>query len=272
MSAPTWRRWPLVRRGVLTLLLLTTGVASCARPGAAGAGGAVWDTSAPTAAATASAAAPTTGAAATPTPSKVSASASPKPKPRPTGAARGGSAAIPPPAPAARATPAPEFPRGYTLLSQTCTLQVGQQVYVSRSGKTKGNFRFCTQRLRKNDTGDYYLNPYVFVEPFFLDGGRWLPDSREPLSLTITCRVIHAGEQDYSLTATSPSGNGPGHTASCGRQVPHAVTPTTGGDAYTIRFSGYTSGGYYGVLAFDTEVHFPGAGKPTPEQQVTVPR
>jgi len=144
-------------------------------------------------------------------------------------------------------------------------------VYVSRSGKTKGNFRFCTQRLRKNDTGGYYLNPYVFVEPFFLDGGRWLPDSREPLSLSITCRVIHAGEQDYSLTATSPSGNGPGHTASCGRLVPHAVTPTTGGDAYTIRFSGYTSGGHYGVLAADTEVHFPGAGKPTPEQQVTVP-
>ncbi|MEU4368878.1 hypothetical protein [Micromonospora chersina] len=165
----------------------------------------------------------------------------------------------------------PEFPRGYTLLSQTCTLQAGQQVYVSRSGKTKGNFRLCTQRLRKNDTGGHYLNPYVFVEPFYLDGGRWLPDSREPVSLTITCRVIHAGEQDYSLTATSPSGNGPGHTASCGRQVPHAVSPTAGSDAYTIRFSGYTSGGYYGVLAFDTEVHFPGAGKPTPEQQVTVP-
>ncbi|MFE9658174.1 hypothetical protein [Micromonospora sp. NPDC006431] len=34
----------------------------------------------------------------------------------------GGSAAAPPPAPAAKATPAPEFPRGYTLLSQTCTL------------------------------------------------------------------------------------------------------------------------------------------------------
>ena len=46
------------------------------------------------------------------------------------------------------------------------------------SGKTKGNFRFCTQRLRKNDTGGHYLNPYVFVEPFFLNGGRWLPDAR----------------------------------------------------------------------------------------------
>ncbi|MFE9658177.1 hypothetical protein [Micromonospora sp. NPDC006431] len=53
--------------------------------------------------------------------------------------------------------------------------------------------------------------------------------------------------------------------------VPHAVTPTTGSDAYTIRFTGYTSGGHYGVLAFDTEVHFPGAGKPTPVQRVTVP-
>ncbi|MEH0843104.1 hypothetical protein V6U81_12025 [Micromonospora sp. CPCC 205711] len=271
MSAPIRRRSPLVRRGALTLLLLATGLAGCARPGAAGAG-AAWATPVPTAAATASAAAATTSAAVTPTPTNLSARASPTPKPRPPAAAQGGSAAAPPPAPAARATPAPEFPRGYTLLSQTCTLQAGQQVYVSRSGKTKGNFRFCTQRLRKNDTGSYYLNPYVFVEPFFLDGGRWLPDSREPLSLTITCRVIHAGEQDYSLTATSPSGNGPGHTASCGRQVPHAVTPTTGSDAYLIRFTGYTSGGHYGVLAFDTEVHFPGAGKPTPEQQVTVPR
>ncbi|MET7965459.1 hypothetical protein [Micromonospora sp. NPDC005305] len=271
MSAPIRPRGPLARRSALTLLLLATGLAGCARPGAAGAS-AVWDAPAPTAAATGSAVAATTSAAASPTPSNRSASASARPKPRPSGAARGGSAAAPAPAPAARATPAPEFPRGYTLLSQTCTLQVGQQVYVSRSGKTKGNFRFCTQRLRKNDTGGYYLNPYVFVEPFFLDGSRWLPDSREPVSLTITCRVVHAGEQDYSLTATSPSGNGPGHTASCGRLVPHAVTPTTGGDAYTIRFSGYTSGGYYGVLAFDTEVHFPGAGKPTPEQQVTVPR
>ncbi|MBM0224332.1 hypothetical protein [Micromonospora sp. ATA51] len=270
MSAQIRRRCPLVRRGALTLLLLATGLAGCARSGAAGAG-AAWTTPAPTAAATASAAAATTSAAVTPTPSNLSASASPTPKPRPPAATQGGSAAAPP-APAARATPAPEFPRGYTLLSQTCTLQAGQQVYVSRSGKTKGNFRFCTQRLRKNDTGSYYLNPYVFVEPFFLDSGRWLPDSREPLSLTITCRVSHAGEQDYSLTATSPSGNGPGHTASCGRLVPHAVTATTGSDAYTIRFTGYTSGGHYGVLAFDTEVHFPGAGKPTPEQQVTVPR
>lgn len=269
MSAPIRRRWPLVRRGALTLVLLATGLAGCARPGAAGADGAVWDVPAPTVEATGSATAATTSAAVTPTSSNRSATASPKPKPRPSASAQGGAAAPPP---AAKATPAPEFPRGYTLLSQTCTLQVGQQAYVSRSGKTKGNFRFCTQRLRKNDTGGYYLNPYVFVEPFYLDGGRWLPDSREPLSLTITCRVIHTGEQDYSLTATSPSGNGPGHTASCGRQVPHAVTPTTGGDAYTIRFSGYTSGGYYGVLAFDTEVHFPGAGKPTPEQQVTVPR
>ncbi|MFI6328523.1 hypothetical protein ACIBBG_09560 [Micromonospora chersina] len=268
MSARIRRRGPVVRRGALTLLLLATGLAGCARPGAAGA---VWDTPAPTAEPTGSAAAATTSAVASPTPSNRSASPSAKPKPRPTGAALGGSAAAPPPVPAAKATPAPEFPRGYTLLSQTCTLQVGQQVYVSRSGKTKGNFRFCTQRLRKNDTGGNYLNPYVFVEPFYLDGGRWLPDSREPVSLTITCRVIHADEQDYSLTATSPSGNGPGHTASCGRQVPHAVSPTTSGDAYTIRFSGYTSGGYYGVLAFDTEVHFPGAGKPTPEQQVTVP-
>ncbi|MFF4891956.1 hypothetical protein [Micromonospora chersina] len=268
MSAPTRRRGPLVRRRALALLLLATGLAGCARPGAAGA---VWDTPVPTAEPTGSAAAATTSAVASPTPSNRSASPSAKPKPRPTGAALGGSAAAPPPVPAAKATPAPEFPRGYTLLSQTCALQVGQQVYVSRSGKTKGNFRFCTQRLRKNDTGGYYLNPYVFVEPFYLDGGRWLPDSREPVSLSITCRVVHAGEQDYSLTATSPSGNGPGHTASCGRQVPHAVTPTTGGDAYTIRFSGYTSGGYYGVLAFDTEVHFPGAGKPTPEQQVAVP-
>jgi hypothetical protein len=271
VSAPIRRRSPLVRRGALTLLLLATGLAGCARPGTAGAG-AVWDTPAPTDAATGSAAAGTTSAAVTPTPSTVSASASRTPKPRQPAATRGGSAAAPAPAPAARATPAPEFPRGYTLLSQTCTLRVGQQVYVSRSGKTKGNFRFCTQRLRKNDTGGYYLNPYVFAEPFYLDGGRWLPDSREPVSLTITCRVVHAGEQDYSLTATSPSGNGPGHTtASCGRLVPHAVTATTGSDAYTIRFSGYTSGGYYGVLAFDTEVHFPGAGKPTPEQQVTVP-
>ncbi|WP_433316862.1 hypothetical protein [Micromonospora chersina] len=270
MSAPTRRRGPLVRRSALTLLL-TTGLAGCARPGAAEAG-AVWDSPAPTAAATASAVAATNSAAVTPTPINPSPSASPTPKPRRPVAAQGGSAAAPPPAPAAKATPAPEFPSGYTLLSQTCTLQAGQQVYVSRSGKTKGNFRFCTQRLRKNDTGAYYLNPYVFVEPFFLDGGRWFPDSREPLSLTITCRVIHAGEQDYSLTATSPSGNEPGHTASCGRLVPHAVTPTTGSDAYTIRFTGYTSGGHYGVLAFDTEVHFPGAGKPTPEQQVTVAR
>ncbi|WP_328414486.1 hypothetical protein OG470_20270 [Micromonospora sp. NBC_00389] len=157
-------------------------------------------------------------------------------------------------------------------MSQTCALRVGERVYTSRSGKTKGNFAFCTQRLRKNDTGAYYLNPYVFVEPFFLDAGQWLPDSREPLTLTITCRVSRQGEQDYSLTASSPSGNGPGHTASCGRQVPHAVTPTTDLDAYTIKFTGYTMGGRAGPLAFDTEVHFPGAGKPTPEQQVTVPR
>ncbi|OKI64358.1 hypothetical protein [Micromonospora sp. CB01531] len=269
MNTATQRRRPLVRCGVPALLLLTTGIAGCAQPGAAGT---VWATPAPTVAATAPTGAPTTSAAvATPTPSNLATSASPTTKPRTPATARAGSAAAPPPAPTARATPAPEFPRGYTLLSQTCTLQTGQQVYVSRSGKTKGTFRFCTQRLRKNDSGGYYLNPYVFVQPFFLDGGRWLPDSREPLSLTITCRVSHAGEQDYSLTATSPSGNGPGHTASCGRLVPHAVTPTTGSDAYTIRFTGYTSGGHYGVLAFDTEVHFPGAGKPTPEQRVTVP-
>ncbi|MGR6317537.1 hypothetical protein Q2K19_05245 [Micromonospora soli] len=271
MNAPARRRRPLVRCGVLALLLTATGVASCARSDAPAA---VWAVPAPTVAATPPTLGTTASAAAavTPTPSNLPASASPTSKPRPPATARAGTAAAPPPAPAARATPAPEFPRGYTLQSQTCALQVGQQVYVSRSGKTKGKFRFCTQRLRKNDTGGYYLNPYVFVEPFFLDGGQWFPDSREPLGLTITCRVSHTGQQDYSLTATSPSGNGPGHTASCGRQVPHAVTPTTGGDAYTIRFSGYTSGGHYGVLAFDTEVHFPGAGKPTPEQQVTVPR
>ncbi|SCF04471.1 hypothetical protein GA0070607_4808 [Micromonospora coriariae] len=275
MSAPVRRRPPLLRYGLLAPLLLATGAAGCGESGAAGA---AWATPAPTVVATAPtvvATAPTAAAtmsaatAVTPTPSNLPASASPTPKPRTSATARAGSAAAP--APAGRATPAPEFPRGYTLLSQTCTLQAGNQVYVSRSGKTKGNFRFCTQRLRKNDTGAYHLNPYVFVEPFFYDDGRWTPDSREPLSLTITCRVSHAGEQDYSLTATSPSGNGPGHTASCGRLVPHAVTPTTGSDAYTIRFSGYTSGGYYGVLAFDTEVHFPGAGKPTPEQRVTVP-
>lgn len=235
MSTPVRRRDPLVRRGALALLLLASALAGCARPSAAGA---VWATPAPNAAGATSAATATTSPtpAVSPTASSPSASASRTPKPRPP-ATQAGSGAVPPPAQAARAIPAPEFPRGYTLLSQTCTLQVGQQVYVSRSGKTKGNFRFCTQRLRKNDTGGYYLNPYVFVEPFFLDGGRWLPDSREPLSLSITCRVIHASEQDYSLTATSPSGNGPGHTASCGRLVPHAVTPTTGSDAYTIRFS-----------------------------------
>jgi hypothetical protein len=271
VSAPIRRHCPLVRYGVLALLL-ATGLAGCARPGAAGAD-TVWATPAPTVAATTSAVAATTSAAAavTPTPSNLSASASPTPKPRPPSAARAGSAAAPPPAPVARAAPAPEFPRGYTLLSQTCALQAGQQVYVSLSGKTKGKFLFCTQRLRKNDTGGYYLNPYVFVEPLFLDGGRWLPDSRDPLGLIITCRVSHAGEQDYSLTAASPSVSAPGHTASCGGQVPHAVTPTQGSDAYTIRFTGYTSGGHYGVLAFDTEVHFPGAGKATPEQQVTVP-
>ncbi|MCP3782929.1 hypothetical protein NLX85_06065 [Micromonospora sp. A3M-1-15] len=204
MSAPIRRRGPLVRRGALALLLLTTGLAGCTRPGAAEAG-AVWDTPAPPATATGSAAAATTSAAVTPTPSNLAASASRTPKPRTPAAAQGGSAAAPPPAPAAKATPAPEFPRGYSLLSQTCTLQAGQQVYVSLSGKTKGNFRFCTQRLRKNDTGGNFLNPYVFVEPFFLDGGRWLPDSREPLNLTITCRVIHAGEQDYCFLLVAHS-------------------------------------------------------------------
>ncbi|MBM0236519.1 hypothetical protein JNW88_03930 [Micromonospora sp. ATA32] len=271
MSAPIRRRGPLVRRGALTLLLLTTSLAGCARPGATGAG-AVWDTPAPTARGAGECRCGDDECGGDANAEQPVRDRLLDAETAPVGRSAGRLAAAPPPAPAARATPAPEFPRGYTLLSQTCTLQVGQQVYVSRSGKTKGNFRFCTQRLRKNDTGGFYLNPYVFVEPFFLDGGRWLPDSREPLSLTITCRVIHAGEQDYSLTATSPSGNGPGHTASCGRLVPHAVTATTGSDAYTIRFTGYTSGGHYGVLAFDTEVHFPGAGKPTPEQQVTVPR
>lgn len=217
-------------------------------------------------------------------PDRTAATGSPAPTGAPSGAAtagptsatatRAGTATAPAAslaAPLPKGAPAPLFPKGYTVVSQACALKQGERDYVSRSGKTKASFGFCTQVLRNDNTGGYHINPYVYASQYYFYNGQWMPDAREPVVLTITCRVLRQNQPDYPLTGVSPSGNGPMHTASCGRLVPYPVTATTGTDLYTVRFTGYTKGGFYGPVADDIEVHFPGIGKPVPEQLVRVP-